>query len=95
MSFSGCMGFDKTYATSFIKEISGNRFICVSNYGFKMYSLNEKDEYSISLLEWYHEGLRSIIELDKNSFFFLLMLQDIIMIILEEKEEINLLKKKI
>ena len=35
MSFSGCMGFDKTYATSFIKEISGNRFICVSNYGFK------------------------------------------------------------
>ena len=70
MSFSGCMGFDKTYATSFIKEISGNRFICVSNYGFKMYSLNEKNEYSISLLEWYHEGLRSIIELDKNSFIF-------------------------
>ena len=69
-SFSGCLGFPKAYKAEFIKEISGNRFICVSNYGFKMYSLNEKNEYSISLLEWYHEGLRTIIELDKNSFIF-------------------------
>ena len=70
MSFSGCIGFPKTYKPQFLKEISGNRFICVSNYGFKMYSLNEKNEYSISLLEWYHEGLKSIFELDKNSFLF-------------------------
>ena len=70
MSYSGCMSYPKTFEASFIKEISGNRFICVSNYGFKMYSLNEKNEYSITLLEWYHEGLKTIIELDKNSFIF-------------------------
>ena len=69
-SYSGCMSFRKTFKAYFIKEISGNRFICVSNYGFKMYSLNEKNEYSITLLEWYHEGLKTIIELDKNSFIF-------------------------
>ena len=42
----------------------------MSNYGFKIYSLNEKNEYSITLLERYHEGLKTIIELDKNSFIF-------------------------
>ena len=70
ISLKGCFADKKTYKAEFIKEISGNRFICVSNYGFKMYSLNEKNEYSISLLEWYHEGLRTIIELEKNSFIF-------------------------
>ena len=35
-----------------------------------MYSLNEKNEYNVTLLEWYHEGLETIIELDKNSFIF-------------------------
>ena len=35
-----------------------------------MYSLNEKNEYKVILLEWYHEGLETIIELDKNSFIF-------------------------
>ena len=66
----GCRSSPKTYDTEFIKEISGNRFICVSNYGFKMYSLNEKNEYSIALLEWYHEGLKTIHEINKNSFIF-------------------------
>ena len=55
----------------FIKEISGNRFILVSNYGYKIYSLNEKNEYIITLLEKYHDGLKTIIELDKNNFIFL------------------------
>ena len=36
-----------------------------------MYSLNEKNEYSISLLECYHEGLRKILELNNNSLIFL------------------------
>ena len=69
-SYSGCMAYPKTFEAESIKEISGNRFICVSNYGFKMYSLNEKNEYNVTLLEWYHEGLETIIELDKNSFIF-------------------------
>ena len=41
-SYSGCQGYPKSYEVEFIKEISGNRFICVSNYGFKIYSLNKK-----------------------------------------------------
>ena len=69
-SYSGCMAYPKTFEALFIKEISGNRFKCVSNYGFKMYSLNEKNEYNVTLLEWYHEGLETIIELDNNSFIF-------------------------
>ena len=70
MSFSGCMAYPKTYEALFIKEISGNRFICVSNYGFKIYALNEKMEYSIILLEPYHESIRKIYELDKDNFIF-------------------------
>ena len=71
MEFSGCMAYPKSYNAEFIKEISGNRFILVSNYGYKIYSLNEKNEYNITLLEEYHEGLETIIELDKNNFLFL------------------------
>ena len=70
MAFSGCMGYPKTYSALFIKEISENRFICVSNYGFKIYSLNDKNEYSIVLLETYRESIRTIYELDKDNFIF-------------------------
>ena len=44
MTRSGCRVFPKSYSAQFIKEISGNRFILVSNYGYKIYSLNEKNE---------------------------------------------------
>ena len=71
MSYSGCMAYPKTYSSLFIKNISNNRFILVSNYGYKIYSLNEKNEYSITLLEIYHNGLQTIIELDKDNFIFL------------------------
>ena len=69
--YSGCYGYPKPYSAKFIKEISGNRFILVSNYGYKIYSLNEKNEYTISLLEVYHKGIKTIIELDKDNFIFL------------------------
>ena len=70
MSYSGCEAYPKAYKSLFIKEISGNSFICVSNYGFKIYALNEKNEYSIVMLERYHESIRKIYELDKNNFIF-------------------------
>ena len=35
-----------------------------------MYALNEKNEYIVTLLEWYYDDLETIIELDKNSFIF-------------------------
>ena len=39
MKRDGCDSILKTYKAEFIQQISGNRFICVSNYGFKIYSL--------------------------------------------------------
>ena len=70
-SYSGCMmSYPKKYRAEFIKDISGNRFICGSNYGFKIYSLNEKNEYSIVLLESYFEGQKIILELNKDTFIF-------------------------
>ena len=60
------------YEVQFIKDISGNRFICVSNYGFEIYSLNDKNEYSIFLLEKIKLKceINSIYELDKDNFIF-------------------------
>ena len=69
-SYSGCQGYPKSYEVAFIKEISGNRFICVSNYGFKIYSLNEKNEYSIILLNKHYKGIEMIHEIDENKFIF-------------------------
>ena len=69
-SHSGCMRYPKYYNVKFIKEISKNRFICVSNYGFKIYSLNKKNEYSIILLNEYYKGIEVIHEIDENNFIF-------------------------
>ena len=70
ISYSGCEVCPKSYEVEFIKEISGNRFICVSNYGFKIYSLNKKNEYSIILLNEHYEGIEIIHEIDENKFIF-------------------------
>ena len=69
-SHSGCELYPKSYEADFIKEISGNRFICVSNYGFKIYSLNEKNEYSIILIKEHYEGIEMIHEINENKFIF-------------------------
>ena len=70
MSCSGCYVYPKTYEALYIKEISGNRFICVSNYGFKIFALNNKNEYSLVLIEIYHDSIKKIYELDKDNFIF-------------------------
>ena len=44
---SACMVNTKYYHADFIKDISENRFICGSNYGFKIYSLNEKNDIQL------------------------------------------------
>ena len=59
----------KEYNLYYIKAISGNRFFCVSNYGFKMYALNEKNEYELVLLEPY-EKIDFIYEIDTDQFIF-------------------------
>jgi hypothetical protein len=49
-------------------EISGNRFISTSNHGFKIYSLNEKNEYSIVSIIDYLDGIKYIHEISENKF---------------------------
>ena len=58
----------------FIKAISENRFFCVYNYEFKMYALNEKNEYELVLFEPY-ETIDFIYEIDTNKFIFGLYLR--------------------
>ena len=57
------------YNLFYIKAISRNRFFCVSNYGFKMYALNEKKEYELVLLEPYKK-IDFIYEIDIYKFIF-------------------------
>ena len=72
--------FDKDepimYNLYYIKAISGNRFFCASNYGFKIYALNEKNEYELVLLESY-DKIDFIYEIDKNKFIFGLNLRSV------------------
>ena len=56
------------YKISELKKISGNRFFCLSNHGLKMYSLNEKNEYSLVLIEDELEDLGMIHEINENKF---------------------------
>ena len=61
----------KDYRVEYIKEISGNRFICITNYGFKIYSLNEKEnEYSLISLNRHLQGIKIIYEINPNKFIF-------------------------
>ena len=55
------------YELYYIIPISKNRFFCISNYGFKIYALNEKNEYELILLEPY-EKIDFIYEIDANNF---------------------------
>ena len=58
------------YEISNLKKISGNRFICLSDYGIKMYSLNEKNEYSLVLLNEELQDIKMIEEINENKFLF-------------------------
>ena len=60
----------KPYRVEYIKKISGNRFICVNSYGFKIYASNEKQEYSLISLNEYLEGIKIIYEINPNKFIF-------------------------
>ena len=58
------------YKIQYLKEISGNRFICINKYGFKIYSLNEKSEYDCILLNEHMNDIKIIHEINKNEFIF-------------------------
>ena len=57
-----------TFQLENLKEISGNRFISISNHGFKIYSLNEKNEYAIVSIIDYFDGIKYIHEISENKF---------------------------
>ena len=67
---AGCINIPKDYQVKYLKEISGNRFIYISSYGFKIYCLNNKNEYSFVLLEEHLENIKIIQEINENKFIF-------------------------
>ena len=58
------------YKVDNLKAISGNRFIYISNYGIKIYSLNENNEYSLILINEHLNDIKIIYELKDNKFIF-------------------------
>ena len=70
--FSFCVNtrYKMIYKLKYLKEISKIRFMCISNYGFKIYSLNKKGEYSLILLSNHLEDIKIIHELNENEFIF-------------------------
>jgi len=68
--FCGNTRYKVTYEVENLKEISRNRFICISNYGFKIYSLNEKNEYTLVLINQHLDDIKKIYEINENKFIF-------------------------
>ena len=58
----------KKYVPYFNKDISNNRFFCISNYGIKLFSLNEKNEYSLVSTIKHKQYIELIHEIDVNEF---------------------------
>jgi len=68
--FCGNTVYKIEYKVDNLKAISGNRFICISNYGIKIYSLNENNEYSLILINEHLNDIKIIYELKDNKFIF-------------------------
>ena len=63
---SGCIVFDKKYFLKNIVKLSNNRFMCISNYGIKMYSFNKSNQYSLVLMHAYNDPIKKIYEINEN-----------------------------
>ena len=66
----GNSAYKRTYKVDNLKAISGNRFICISNHGFKIYSINNKKKYCLILLNQYSYDIKMIHEINENKFIF-------------------------
>ena len=64
----GCRGMSKSYYPDYLKEISNNRFFCVSNYGIKLFSLNTKNEYTSILTCPIRDTIKIIHEINEKNF---------------------------
>ena len=66
----GCEVSPKGFSLYNIEKLSGNRFMSFSNYGIKMYSLNDKNQYSLVLLDTHIERIKKIYEINENKYIF-------------------------
>ena len=69
-TYSRCSSKPKEYEMQFLEKISGNKFISISNYGYKIYVLNKNNEYSLVLMDIYWDGELKIYEINENKFIF-------------------------
>ena len=49
--YSGYFSYPKSFRLKCIKKLSENRFMSISNYGIKIYALNEKKNNEIVLMD--------------------------------------------
>jgi hypothetical protein len=66
----GCLYFSIKFILEGIKKLSKNKFMTISNYGFKIYSLNENNQYSLILMDTHDKGITKIYEINENNFIF-------------------------
>ena len=69
-SYHGCHKSRKDYIMEFLEKLSGNKFISISNYGIKIYSLNKNQKYSLDLMDVYMDGELKIFEIIENQLIF-------------------------
>jgi len=69
-SYSGCFIELKIYKMKFLEKLSKNKFISISNYGYKIYYLNENNKYSVALMDVYTDGNLKINEINKKQLIF-------------------------
>ena len=68
--YSGCSMFPKKYYPSYLKDISNNRFLCISNYGIKLYSLNQIQGYSSYIFCVRSKTINLIKQINERDFIF-------------------------
>ena len=68
--YSGCKSKPKSYEMKFLEKLSRNKFLSISNYGFKIYSLNENNQYSLVFMDVYLDGELKIYEINENQLIF-------------------------
>ena len=69
-SCSGCEVYSKNFCLEWIKKLSNNRFMSISNYGIRLYSLNNNNQYSLVLMDTHLERIDKIYEINENSYIF-------------------------
>ena len=73
-NLNGLLIREKDYILQWIKKLSGNRFMVISNYGIKIYFLNENIHYiyySCILINRHINNIKKIYEINKNELFLI------------------------